>query len=464
MRLRTYESFWLIKNGLLYSYPSLNQNLQSEIVVIGGGITGALISHALIKSGQKVLLLDSRDIGQGSTSATTSMLQYEIDVPLYKLSKMIGEHAAAACYKAGIDAIKDLEKLIEEEEIDCGFQAKKSLYVAHNRHAAKWLKKEFEIRNKCHLGVQWLNENAVSEIYGLKTHGGILSETAASIDAYKLAHELIHKNTKRGLTVYDQTEIKKFEYKDDGVKIILNNGFFVSCKKIIFCSGFETLNIIKEKVADLFSTFACVSEQNIELPKKIDDILIWDTNNPYLYLRTTDDGRLLIGGEDSSRNSGMYRQRLKENKSRKLMNKLDKLMPGISFVEDFNWAGVFGSTKDGLPYIGKHPKFKNALFVLGFGGNGITFSIQGMQLIIDLMEGKENELLHYYRFGRYPPNFPFNLHFADSVAKTVFGRSITMFINFCYIYKIGFAINSYSKIAALLQQKSIDIKNSVRSK
>lgn len=400
MRLRTFESFWLIKNGLCYSYPSLQQNTEAEIVVIGGGITGALISHALIKAGHEVLLLDRRDIGQGSTSATTSMLQYEIDVPLYKLSKMIGEPAAAACYKAGIKAIKDLEKLVAEENIDCGFKAKRSLYIAHNTQAAKWLKEEFEIRNKYDLGVQWLEAKEIFENYNLTTCGGILSETAASIDAYKLAHELIHKNTKRGLTVYDQTEIKKFEYRDDGVQIILANDFIVNCKKIVFCSGFETLDIIKEKIADLFSTFACVSEQDIELPKKIDDILIWDTNDPYLYLRTTDDGRLLVGGEDSSHNSGAYRQKLKENKSRKLRRKLDKLIPGISFIEDFNWAGVFGSTKDGLPYIGQHAKFKNALFVLGFGGNGITFSIQGMELIIDILEGKENELLQYYRFGR----------------------------------------------------------------
>ena len=82
MRLRTFESFWLLKNGLLYSYPSLQENIESEIVVVGGGITGALTSHALMEKGYKVLLIDKRDIAQGSSSATTSMLQYEIDVPI----------------------------------------------------------------------------------------------------------------------------------------------------------------------------------------------------------------------------------------------------------------------------------------------------------------------------------------------------------------------------------------------
>src|SRR6187200_1749166 len=117
MRLRTYESFWLIKNGLLYTYPSLQKNISTEIIVLGGGITGALISHQLVQEGYETLLLDKRDIAMGSTSANTSMLQYEIDVPLYKLAQQIGEEESASCYRAGQDAIRHLEKMILSDNI-----------------------------------------------------------------------------------------------------------------------------------------------------------------------------------------------------------------------------------------------------------------------------------------------------------------------------------------------------------
>lgn len=400
MRLRTFESFWLIKNGLLYSYPSLQKNISTEICVIGGGITGALISHSLLNAGYKVTLLDRRDIGQGSTSATTSMLQYEIDVPLYKLTEKIGEQAAAACYKAGIKAIKDLEKLIKNEKINCGFQKKKSLYIAHNKDAADWLREEFEIRDTYKLGVEWLSASQIKKEYGLKTFGGIRSEVAASIDAYKLAHELIAQNTNRGLQVFDQTKIEKFEYKKSGVEILTAEGGKIKCRKVVFCSGFETLEMLDEKIATLLSTFACVSEEGIKINSNLNDVLVWDTNDPYIYMRTTDDGRLLIGGEDSKINSGLFRQYQKKRKSEKLAKKLQELIPGVNFIEDFNWAGVFGSTKDGLPYIGEHPDFKNAIFVLGFGGNGITFSVQGMELVTDVLQKRDNSLLQYYRFGR----------------------------------------------------------------
>ena len=400
MRLRTFESFWLLKNGLLYSYPSLQKNIETEILVIGGGITGALTSHALMEKGYKVLLIDKRDIAHGSSSATTSMLQYEIDVPMHKLSEMIGEEAAALCYNAGIKAIKKLSRLIGNLNIDCGFENKKSLYVAHNKTAVTDLEKEFLVRNKHGLGVKWLTADVVKKQYGLECYGAIISDTAASVDAYKLAHELIQMNVKRGMQVFDQTEVEKFNLNSDQPFVVTETGCTIQCKKVIFCSGFETTKLLKEKIAKLFYTYACVSEKDINLPAKLYKTLVWDTADPYLYMRTTDDGRLLVGGEDSSVNFSIFQQTIKEHKADSLQKRLKELLPDITFYEDISWAGTFGSTKDGLPYIGQSPEYQNALFVLGFGGNGITFSIQAMEIIVDLLEGKSNELSKYYRFGR----------------------------------------------------------------
>lgn len=402
MRLRTLESFWLLKNGLLYTYPSLQHNLKTDLVVIGGGITGALTSHALVEKGNKVVLLDRRDIGMGSTAATTSMLQYELDVPLYRLAQELGEAAAAACYKAGIKAIHDLKNLVQRLNIDCGFEEKKSLYIAHHRKTLPWLKKEFEIRKKYNLGVTWLSSDQLMEEYGLDSAGGILSEVAGSVDAYKLAHKLIYYNVQRGMEVYDQTNVTKFNLNDEENKasLIVNDKNQIDCRKIIFCSGFESTEFLKEKIADLFYTYATVSEQGIEIREPLKQTLVWNTDTPYSYLRATDDGRLLIGGEDSSSNSSSIQQKIKEHKALKLQKKLEKLIPGIHFVDDFNWGGTFGSTKDGLPYIGESPECKNAIFVLAFGGNGICFSIQAMDIVTDLLQGKENQLANYYRFGR----------------------------------------------------------------
>ena len=400
MRLRTFESFWLLKNGLLYTYPTLQKNIKTEILLIGGGITGALISDALMDAGYRVTLIDCRDIGQGSTSATTSMLQYEIDEPLKDLAQKIGEDGAALCYQEGIIAIKYLKKLVTTKKIDCGFKMKKSLYIAHNKKAAKELHQEYEMRKKHKLGVKWLEPDVIKKTYGIVSQGGILSETAASVDAYKMAHELIAFNVKRGMKVFDQTEIKSIEDQGTTPKIITKENHTITAKKIIFCTGFETVNLLKEKVAELIYTYATVSEPTQTYNKNLENILIWNTQDPYLYMRTTDDGRFLVGGEDSEYKDTILQQNIKEEKSKTLVKKLERTIPKLHFIEDISWGGVFGTTKDGLPYIGKSPEYKNCLFCLGFGGNGITFSTQGRKIILELLEGKENPLSYYYRFGR----------------------------------------------------------------
>lgn len=400
MRLRTFESFWLLKNGLLYSYPSLKKNVKTQVVVVGAGITGALISHSLMEQGFDVVMVDKRDVGQGSTSATTSMLQYEIDAPLHKLAEKIGEEGAARCYKAGIDAIRKLKKVVQNNNIDCGFKLKRSLYVAHNKAAAKQLYKEYLMRDRYRLGVEWLEPSQLKLQYGVLGAGAILSKMAASVDAYKLAHELIALNVKRGMQVYDQTCIKKIECKGAHPIITTVDGCKISTKKIVFCNGFESTLLLKEKVAKLVYTYACVSEQHVKLNNNLKDVLIWNTQDPYLYARTTDDNRILVGGCDEPYRPTASHQTIKEKKSVLLAAAIEKMIPGIQFIEDISWGGVFGTTKDSLPYIGASPEYKNSLFVLGFGGNGITFSTQGMELIPELLKGKDSDLSYYYRFGR----------------------------------------------------------------
>ncbi len=399
MKLRTPEAFWLLKNGILNSYPSLEENIRCDIAVIGAGITGSLISHALLKAGYDTVVLDKRDVGTGSSSATTSMLQYEIDTPMTKLSEMIGEEGAVLCYKAGIDSINILADLIKKEKLDAGFELKESLQVAHNQSAVKDLEKEYLMRKKYGFKVQWLTSEEIKKRYKMDSHPGILSKNGASLDAFQFAHELFHRNSRRGLRIFDHTPIKKINY-GNRVEIITDEGYRVICKRVVFCTGFETLSMFKKKYADIVSTFACVSEQNFNLYNELKDTLIWDTADPYIYMRTTDDKRLLVGGEDIPFKNANIRDRVKNRKAEKLIEKLHTLSPSLYFKEDYNWAGAFGVTKDGLPYIGEHPDFMNAVFVLGLGGNGITFSVQGMDLVLKILAREYDPLIYYYRFNR----------------------------------------------------------------
>lgn len=401
MDLKSNEPFWLLKNGLVNSYPSLKSNVECEVLIIGGGITGSLIAHQMIKDGYQTILIDKREICNGSTSATTSMLQYEIDIPLYELIEQIGEKGAVESYKACSDAIDRIEKLSREIRSDAGFRRKESLYFASKKKDVNWLKKEFEARKKAGFKVQWMEADEVSKKFGFEnTYGGILSKQGASIDAFRFAHELFEINIRKGLRVFDKTEMIKVEYHKGFNITTMDSGFQIKAKKIIYCIGYESTSIIKEHFVNLKSTYAVVSEIAPKQGKRVDSTLVWNTDNPYMYMRTTDDGRLLIGGGDEDFYDAKKRDALLNKKEKEILKTLKKIKPTYQFYTDFVWAGTFGETKDGLPYIGTHEKFKNSYFVLGFGGNGITFSVIGMDMVSLFMKGKKHLLSKYFKFGR----------------------------------------------------------------
>ena len=276
MDLKSNEPFWLVKNGIISSYPSLKNDESCDVLIIGGGITGSLIAHQMLKDGHKTILIDKREIANGSTSATTSMLQYEIDVPLYELIEKIGEKGAVESYEACSKSIDDLAKISKEIKSKAGFEKKDSLYFASKKKDVSWLQKEFEARKNAGFKVKWLEPEQISKKFGLqKTFGGILSEQGASIDAFKFAHELLDFNAKKGLKIFDKTEMKSVKYHKTFNEVLTTENHRIKAKKIIYCIGYESKSLIKEDFVKLKSTFAVVSEIDEKNVEKFGNTLFW---------------------------------------------------------------------------------------------------------------------------------------------------------------------------------------------
>lgn len=263
------------------------------------------------------------------------------------------------------------------------------------------LERELEARRKAGFDVQWLTEEEIKERFDIdKAYGGILSTQGASVDAFCFLHELLQYNQRKGLRIFDKSALGKVTKKGQMNLCTLDTGAVIKAKRIVYCIGYESQTMIKEKFVDLLSTYAMVSEVNPVGASKLKDILIWNTSTPYLYMRTTDDSRILIGGEDEKFKDAVKRDSLLTQKELKLHRAFKKMFATITFIPDFSWAGTFGETKDGLPYIGTHKDFKDAYFVLGFGGNGITFSVVGMEMTSNWLKGKKHPLTDIFAFGR----------------------------------------------------------------
>jgi glycine/D-amino acid oxidase-like deaminating enzyme len=399
MNLVSGYPFWLIKDGLIIDYPSLQQDIKTEVLIIGAGISGALAGYYLINAGVDCMVADARSIGLGSTCASTSLLQYEIDVPLTELAQKRGTADAVRAYKiceASIEKLRQLTQTISFTD----FQLKKSLYYSAYKKDDYFLQGEFAMRKKHGFKVHYLDAVTVKKDFGFEATA-ILSDTAAQTNAYTLTHALHQSTIKKGLRVYDRTLITKLTHNKNKIVLQTEKGYIITAKKIVFANGYEAVKYIGKKIADLNSTYACISEPLSQYtPFWKDDALIWNTADPYLYLRNTPDKRIIVGGRDERFSNAISRDKLLPLKTKQLEHDFIKLFPKIPFKTEFSWAGTFGSTKDGLPFIGHYKKMNNCFFALGFGGNGITFSLIAAEMITALItkgRTKDNSLFSFDR-------------------------------------------------------------------
>lgn len=400
MTLKAGYPFWLVKNGLPFTFPKLDHDVETDVVIIGAGISGALVRYYLVNAGIQCTTIDARTIGLGSTSASTALLQYEIDVPLYKLTEMIGKENAQRAYQLCGEAIDTLEEITKGFKLD-GFKKRKSLYYAAYKKDVSWLKKEYEARKEAGFKVHWLTEEELKDQYGFKGYGAIVSSKAAEVDAYMLTHCLLqHRKKGEDLNVFDRSPVTDIKHNKNGVVLKTESGHTIKANKLIYATGYEVVNFIDKDIVNLLSTYAVVSEQYNDRPFWKDEVLIWNTADPYLYVRTTPDNRVLVGGRDEDFSNPAKRDKLIDRKTKQLTNDINKMFPNLNFKPEFSWTGTFGSTKDGLPYIGPYKKLPNGYFSLGFGGNGITFSVVGAQILCDLLQGKKNNDLSLFSFDR----------------------------------------------------------------
>ena len=388
--------FWTVRNGLLRVYPPLDRDVRCDALVIGGGISGALLARRLTRRGVDCVVIDRRDIGFGSTSASTALLQYEIDTPLHELQHRVGPQAAERAYRAGLESIERLEKLAGRQ---CDFAMRPSFQVATRRADVAGLRKEYELRRQLRFPVSWLDRKELREC-GIVAHGALRSRVAAEVDPYRLTHRLLRLACEGGLRVLDRTTAVRYEQARGSVRVMTDRGHTIRCRRVFFSTGYETQDILPDTVVTFKSTYAFVSEPIADPCWWKDRALIWGTGDPYVYARTAGRDRVLVGGEDDHVLDPARRDGQIEAKTRRLVRKFHALFPHLTVEPAFGWAGLFGSTKDGLGYIGPHAAFPNAYFALGFGGNGITFAEIASRVLTDLFLGRRNRDAEIFRFDR----------------------------------------------------------------
>jgi glycine/D-amino acid oxidase-like deaminating enzyme len=399
MDLYSRYPFWLIKNGLLHTYPSLATDRSVDVAVIGAGITGAILSWYFYQAGLDFMVVDKGNVGMGSTSASTALIQYEIDHPLRELQERYGKIKALRSYRLCLEAVDEICSIASAIGHP-SVKKRESFQFASVRKDYGPLMEEYSLRSAHGFPVRWLEKKEIREKFHFNATGGIFSASAAEMDPYLFTHDLFHFLHGKGLEIYDGTPVTRLEFHKRHVLLHAGNGYKIKANHVVIACGYESQDHLPKAIESLQTTYAIISEPGPDSHPWFHQALIWETARPYRYLRTTPDNRIIIGGKDSPFSSAAKRNEALASKARALERSFHHLMPELPFKSDFAWSGIFGTTKDGLPYIGSTRINPRLHFALGFGGNGITFSAIAGMLLADLLKGKGVPDLELFSFQR----------------------------------------------------------------
>lgn len=261
MDLHSGLPYWVVKNSLLDYFHPLEDDFSTDIVVVGSGITGALMVHELCSAGLRCCMVDKRSIATGSSIASTALLQYEIDVPLCEMAEIIGEDNAVSAYRASLASIADIEKVLKETGVDADFEKRPSLFYASIPKDIELIEKEYVIRKKHNLPVRLLGKEEIKKLYNIEVPGNaLLNRVSAQMDAYKATTGLLLYHMKKdGLEIFTHTGVTECVEMPEGYIIETDRGHKIECKYVIIASGFEAGKFLSREIMDLTSTYALVS-------------------------------------------------------------------------------------------------------------------------------------------------------------------------------------------------------------
>ena len=374
------------------------RSLRTEVLVVGAGISGAMIAQSLAEAGKRLVIVDRRRAALlGSTAASTALLQFELDTPLTQLGAVIGRRKAAKVWIASRDAVNELRTRSHRLGIKAHFESRPSLYLAGNVLDVNGLRREVAERRRIGLASEYLDRHALRHHFGIDRPAALLSHGNAEANSIELAAGYLRNAIKAGARFHAPHDIVKIECDRRGTAVHTSDGVCIDARHVIFCTGYELAKIVPATGYKILSTWAIATrpQPHALWPQRA---LIWEASEPYLYLRTTTDGRVVCGGEDEAFADTDKRDALTAQKTKRLEIKLHRLFPGIDSRAALSWTGSFGGSPNGMPTIGAIPGYPRCYAVMGYGGNGITFSMLATKLITAAVLGKTTPAAKLFAF------------------------------------------------------------------
>ena len=362
-------------------FPKLSEDLETEVLVIGGGITGVTTAWLLARDGRQVTLVERETIGARDSGHTTAHLTYMTDTRLSELIATFSRRQAQLAWQAGQEAMELIRDTVEALSIDCNFAVIPG-YLAAAEEADQSLE-GVSLRHEADLARELGFEVEMDGVNPITGSTAIVFPGQMRFHPLKYLRALAQDAARRGARIFENTEVESFE--DDPQRVIAQ-GKDIRYQRVVIATHVplqgtaRTLGaaLFQSKLA-LYSTYAIAARVPVASVKE----LIWsDTADPFRYLRMEklgDSGLAIFGGEDHKTG--------KEDDTAACFTRLEQRLARWlhEAVVTHRWSGQVVETVDGLPFIGESTE--NQFIATGYSGNGYTFGTAAAIMARDWANG-----------------------------------------------------------------------------
>jgi glycine/D-amino acid oxidase-like deaminating enzyme len=387
-----------------HRYGSLSGTHETDVAVVGGGMTGALVAHAFASAGVATTLMEADRVGRGSTAASSALLLQDPDLELRQLEERYGRRSARRIWRASHESVHQLIALLRRLKIDCALSQRDAVYYSAKPDAAERLCREFKVRRQAGFEADWLSAGALRRLTGLSGRGAIRTRGGAQFDPYRACVGVLRAAVMEGAHVFERSAVTRIHGEHDRVRLRTAKGT-VDARRVVIATGYATSRF--RPLAGRFRMYRTyvMATRPMQSAQRRDvglgDVMVWDTERPYHYARWTPEHRLLLGGGDRLIGASQRRRQQLDAAIRGLREHFETRLPGLATVEtEFGWEGLFAMTPDGLPYIGPHRRYPGHWFALGYGGNGMTFGFLAARLLLERWQGVRSQDHRLFAFDR----------------------------------------------------------------
>jgi glycine/D-amino acid oxidase-like deaminating enzyme len=368
------------------SYPRQYGSLSTSVVIVGGGLTGCAAAYAFAAHGLDVVLLETDQVGRGSTGLAAGWIGGEPGVSFIEVEKALGRAAARDAFKSWRRAALDFAALIRRLDIKSAFEAQDAAIVAMTPDQAARLTRDRKARREAGVDAPMLTARAVKGELGLDGAAAIRENAGGVVDPYRTCLGLAAAAAARGATIFERTAVRKIKFDRRKADVITADGA-IRADRVVIATGVPTAlchSLIRHfwfRTTYLALTERVPAKVRAQLGRR--ETVVRDWSEPPHVVRWVDDERLLVAGADAPPPPPRLRDRVAVQRTGQLMYELSTLYPDISgILPEYGWDAAYARTSDGLPYIGPHRNFPHHLFALGDSSRSLTGAYLASRMLL----------------------------------------------------------------------------------